>query len=467
MTSEEAENNESKKTIEKFLNMINDQEVYFFDEFEFVEIISRCLQAGDFLHAMKAIELGKSQHPSSIEITLQNVEYLIVTNRLDESLELLNSLNGLESINADIFVMRASILSQLGNTNEAIHNLQEALHLDGHSKDELCINLAFEYQGLGEYEKALEYIKKALNLNPDNQDAIYELAYCYDHLGKLEESLAFYDEFIDNNPYSYSAWYNKGYVYTRLALHEKALESYDYATIIKDDFVSAYINKANTLQHLGRFEEAIDSYNDTFDYENPKSTTLYYIAECYEDLEDLENALAFYKRSIKKDEGFADAYAGVASVLEYMGKYMEALPYINQATILDESNETYFHLLADLKQKTGSYDEALLFYNKSVSINPLYEEGWLEYANTYYEAYETNSAIEVLQEAIKHLPNSSDILYRLTAYLIDTGKIHDASDVLYNALDIDNDGYSKLFEYLPLSKNSPIILDIIQNHKSK
>ncbi|MCI5055939.1 MAG: tetratricopeptide repeat protein [Flavobacteriales bacterium] len=467
MTSEGAENNGANPSIGRFIEMINQDQVYFFDEFEFVEIISHLMTNGDFIMASKAIELGKSQHPSSIEILLQNAEFYIVTSRLEEGLALLNDLEGLETINADILVMKASIQSQLGNSKEAINNLSKALDMGGHAKDELCINLAFEYQGLGNYDKALGYIKEALKLNPNNQDAIYELAYCYDHLEQLEESLVFYEEFIDNNPYSYSAWYNKGYVYTRLALHEKALESYDFATIIKEDFVSAYINKANTLQHLGRYEEAIETYQSTFDHEDPKATTYYYIGECFEDLEEYEDALKYYKKSIAKDEGFADAYAGVASVLEVLGRYKEAIPYVNQATIIDESNETYFHLLADLQKKCGEYDNALLSYNKSVSINPAYEECWLDYADTYFESYQTDSAIEVLNEALKYIENSADILYRLTAYLIDSGKITDASDVLYNALDIDNDGYSKLFEYLPLSKNSPVIMDIIQNHKSK
>ncbi|MNT98487.1 Tetratricopeptide repeat protein [compost metagenome] len=61
------------------------------------------------------------------------------------------------------------------------------------------------YQGEADFEKAIYYLKKTLELNMDNQEALYELAYCYDILDRQEESVEFYKKYIDSEPYSYYA----------------------------------------------------------------------------------------------------------------------------------------------------------------------------------------------------------------------------------------------------------------------
>ena len=83
------------------------------------------------------------------------------------------------------------------------------------SGEEIHMQIALMNQGKGDFEEAIKHLKLCLEIDMDNQDALYELAFCYDVLDQHEESIAFYRQYIDTDPYSYSAWFNLGNAYSK------------------------------------------------------------------------------------------------------------------------------------------------------------------------------------------------------------------------------------------------------------
>src|SRR3989442_160808 len=77
------------------------------------------------------------------------------------------------------------------------------------------LNIAYAYEGWGDYDKAIKYLKFCLDDNPENEIALYELAFCFEFTDRLNDSVEFYKQFIDRSPYSFPAWYNLGNVYNR------------------------------------------------------------------------------------------------------------------------------------------------------------------------------------------------------------------------------------------------------------
>ena len=48
-------------------------------------------------------------------------------------------------------------------------------------------------------KKISEFLKKVLEINPNNEAIIYELSFCYELANKPDKSVAFYKNFIDKN----------------------------------------------------------------------------------------------------------------------------------------------------------------------------------------------------------------------------------------------------------------------------
>jgi tetratricopeptide (TPR) repeat protein len=69
-------------------------------------------------------------------------------------------------------------------------------------KDEVYYHIGLAYQSWERHHNAVAAFKQAIEVNPNNENALYELANSLEITGKLEESLPYYESFIDNDPYS-------------------------------------------------------------------------------------------------------------------------------------------------------------------------------------------------------------------------------------------------------------------------
>ncbi|MDI6850953.1 MAG: tetratricopeptide repeat protein, partial [bacterium] len=87
------------------------------------------------------------------------------------------------------------------------------------------------FQGLGfiysvikkDYNKAIEYYKAALSIDPENVDALYGLAKVYQNLGEKATADSVYKTAISKNPKSVGINYSYGMFLVELARYEEAI----------------------------------------------------------------------------------------------------------------------------------------------------------------------------------------------------------------------------------------------------
>ena len=88
------------------------------------------------------------------------------------------------------WIDRAANCQRLGDFEEAIDCLETAIKLDVEEKDEAFFNLGLVYRAQGEYEKAQNAFRKALEITPDYPEAQSAL----DGLNGISEALSLIDE---------------------------------------------------------------------------------------------------------------------------------------------------------------------------------------------------------------------------------------------------------------------------------
>ena len=101
--------------LSKFELMLKTNSVYFFDSNEFEEIILFYLDNGKLSLAKKALNLGLTQHPSSISLMLIKVEILILEDKLESAEKIIDQLQHIEPSNEDVYIQKATIFSKRGN----------------------------------------------------------------------------------------------------------------------------------------------------------------------------------------------------------------------------------------------------------------------------------------------------------------------------------------------------------------
>ena len=462
--NQQSEEEDYAESLNRFEQMLQKNEHYFFDVEEFEILIDHYLDKTDTKTAKKVIDISLAQHPTSTILKLKNAQFLAAIHQPNKALELINSIELLEPFNAELFVIKANIHSQLRQHHKAIENYNKALKIvtNKSEKANILLPIAFEYENLNLFDKAIELLKNLLLENPENETVIYELAFCYNLNDDAVGSIKFFTEFIDAHPYSYSCWYNLGTAYNSAELYEKAIDAYDYAIAIKEDFASAYFNKANTLALLDEYEKAIKTYEETFLYEEPDATTYYYIGECYEKLGNTKLALTNYFKAVQLDPYNADAWAGLAVINDDENKTQSAIYYINKAIALDKNNSEYWYIKGDILAKMGLVDEAIASYDKVILLDEENEDIWLDKAEVI-KNYETiDHAILVLHEGLKKQPKNYLIYTRLVPYLLQKGKIDEASQYLISMLTYNKTLLSEVIAYYPEIINYSKICDIIE-----
>jgi len=154
-------NDNNSLPLVKFESMLKTNNVLFFDSEEFENIIHHYLNQGKMSLAKKAIRLGLDQHPTSTNLKLFKVEVYVFENKLIEADTLLNQLYLLEPMNEEIYIQKANILSKKDEHQKAIDVLKKALELTDDVID-LYSLIGMEYLFLDQYEDAKTYFIKCL-----------------------------------------------------------------------------------------------------------------------------------------------------------------------------------------------------------------------------------------------------------------------------------------------------------------
>ncbi len=459
------EKKDSNPLAERFETLTKNGGSCFFDADEYEEIIDFYLDQNNLKMAEHATDIATRQYLFSVVFQLRKAQILGATEKSQEALAVLATAEMMEPSNPELFMTRGAIYSQMGLTEQAIENYKKAAICDPEHADEVYLALAFEFENTSRFSDAIFYLKKAIEINPENEAALYELAFCYELGGKHEESAKYYTDYLEKYPYAETAWFNLGVAYNRLKLFEKAIDAYDYAIAVNQKFASAYFNKANSLAHLGRYDEAIEVYKETFGCEEPDANTFYYIGECYEKKEEYEHALANYNKAVKLDPHMADAWMGIGMVLDYQNRITEGIHYVKKALELDQENADFWYIYGDVQNKMGFQEEAATAYRKVAELDPYIIDIWLDHSALLVEMEHVGEALEVLAEGIKHHPTNAELQYRMAGCLMRAGEKQEAMGFLQTALNIDYDKHNELFDFLPQLKHNAAVLEIIESYK--
>jgi tetratricopeptide (TPR) repeat protein len=342
-------------------------------------IIEHYMMQGEIQSAGQCLEYAIELYPNVELFKLRKAQYLSNTGEVNKALKLLDSINYSE-FELDFISTKAVIFSQIRDHRNAIKFYQRAIELaDEDERDDLYIDLATELQAINDLEGAVKVLQQALQNNPNNEVAIYEIAFCYDQIGSFEQAIQSYKDFIDNNPYSFTAWYNLGNSYSKLEDFENAINAYDYCILINEDFTPAKFNLGNAYLSDEKFTEAIECFQDCLEKDGEDSLVICYMGECYENLEQYETALSYYNRSIELTPELPEPWVGKGIVLDLMGQTADGLGFIKHGIDLDPINMGYWHVYAGAAEKMENTNLAEEAYQKARELEPSNNEVFCDY----------------------------------------------------------------------------------------
>ena len=387
-----------KQDLEQFESYLEGVQIGFMDSDRIEAIIDHYLINGNFSKAKSAAELALTHFSYNHLFHLRKAQALSGLGKLHEALEIIDSIENFGMLSFEYFLTKAALFSQLRDSKNAIKNYNLAIDAAaGEDLDDIYLDIAMEYQNLGNFKEAISILKTALMVNSENEGALYEIAFCYDQLGDYSLAIECYTQFIDENPYSFTAWYNLGNAYSKIENYDKALWAYDYSILINSNFGPAHFNLANAFLSQEKFFKAIEHFNECMRIDGDDATAYCYIGECYEQLNELELSKHNYKRSLELAPMLSEAWLGLGIIEDLEGKTNEGIILIQKALEFDPQNAGIMHVLAGAYEKIDNIEQAATFYSQSLEINPNDEECLSDYIELLTES-SPQEAFFVLKE---------------------------------------------------------------------
>ena len=454
-------------SLTKFELMLKTNDVLFFDSTEFENIIHHYLENGKISFAKKAIKLGLQQHPSSVNLQLFKIEILVLEDKFEEADTLLDQLHILEPNNEEIYIQKANVLSKQDFHEKAINALLIALDLSDSTEGESDLYglIGMEYLFLDQFDNAINYFKKCVDIDFTDYSALHNIVYCYDFLDKHQEAIDFLNVYLDTNPYCEVAWHQLGRQYFTLKQYNKASTAFDFAIISDDTFVGAYLEKGKVLEKQKKYKEAIDNYKITLALEDPTSFALLRIGYCYEKLGQDDLAVQFFDRTVEEDPLLDKGWIAITKFHSKKKDYQKALYFINKALNIDSNNVLYWKHYAQINQRLHFLEEAEYGYKRALELGNYEIDTWINRTDILINLGEYEASINNLLQAIEFYPESAEIEYRLGGLYFRLLQINKGRYHLKNGLRLNNDYDFIIEELFPNLINNKIVSNIINQSK--
>ena len=264
---------------------------------------------------------------------------------------------------------------------------------------------------------AINYVNKALSVNPSDPVSHYILGMNYIDSGDWQKAAKELEEAAKNDPNNYMYYYQLGRAQFRLKNFSAARSAFEMAIKYKKDFDPAYYNLGMTLKRLKLNKDALSAFRSAHTVNAQHSKAWLEEARLLNDVyKDKAGAVSCYQKVIELDPVNVSALNECGVVYSVMGQYDKAETCHRKAVSLlkpgDKDPITYYNLaLALYNQNKHSEAEkyAKLSYEQKDLIKAAKEKAVVVYNYALIEDTLGNAdtAIVLYKEVLALDPDNS------------------------------------------------------------
>lgn len=258
------------------------------------------------------------------------------------------------------YIKQAFELKEQKYYKPAIEMLYKALEIEG-DNIEILFQIGELYFLINNYARALQYLDKVLSINPVHVDSLKLTRTIKERQGDLSAVLEISKKLYENNPNSESLK-SLVKILVNLKLFDE-IESFKSSEFFNTD---VKIECANAFYNNGEIEKAKDLLS-LCDETNEQVLLLQ--GKIYFDEQELDKANEIFNQIGKNSQN--------PEVLNFLGlfdlenmKFIDAIKNFSKAINIDKSNSKYFYNLASAYFYNGWLDEAQKAYTKALYLNP-------------------------------------------------------------------------------------------------
>jgi tetratricopeptide (TPR) repeat protein len=457
---------ELRELLQQFDNLKSGRSHSLIEEDAFEKIIDYYDEKDELVKALEAAEYSIEQYPYSSSLLLKKCDLLIATKKYREALYFLEQAELLDSSDINLFILKTDAYLALDQQGKAASVLEAALnYFEGDEKIELLFELADVYDDYENFDKVFDCLKIILQLDPNNEEALYKICFWTDFTGRNEEGIRLHQEIIEDFPFSELAWFNLAAAYQGIKLYEKAIDAYQYAVAIDEKFDYAWRNMGDAYLRIRKYKEAIEVLQKVLELARPEDVIYEAIGHCFDKLQNYAQARFNYRKAAHLNQEDTQLYYKIACTYMNEGVWESAIKNLQIAMRTHRMQPEYNLAMGQCYMEQGKIEEAVQYFGNVVRSRPKNSNGWLELLKCLYHAKCFEEGLEYVEHAIILTNIKPIFIFYKSAFLLALGKTKEAILQLESGMAKNPKLIKKLIELNPSLLQSQLVVDVIARFK--
>ena len=148
-----------------------------------------------------------------------------------------------------------------------------------------------------DFHQVLKLSDKALAIDRNNAEAMFNKANALDKLGKHQDAITWYDKMLAINGSDTRAMFNKANALDKLGKHQDAITWYDKMLAINGSDTWLMFNRGLASDKLGKHQEAITWYNKVLAINKNDTDMIHMIGNALDGLGKYQEAITWFDKS--------------------------------------------------------------------------------------------------------------------------------------------------------------------------
>ncbi len=281
----------------------------------------------------------------------------------------------------------------------------------------------------------------ALKVTEKNYTAHSCLAYVLNEQGKVDQAIAHNRRAIEFNPSNLDAQFNLGGIFLQKSNFTEALKHYYNVLQISPNYTKAHRNIAKILMKQDKPAQAIPHYENILKVQ-PGDYDAQNGGIALARVGKFDEAIEHFNRAIQIDPGTANAYNNLGFTFIQQGKFDKAEPQLIKALQLDPNNAKIHYQFARILTKKNNFEKAVTHLKEALRLDPNYIEpvnnlAWFLATHKQAEFYDPNEAIRIASRACEHTNYQDPVIMDTLALAYGAaGKYDKAIDLAEKALNL-------------------------------
>lgn len=258
----------------------------------------------------------------------------------------------------------------------------------------------------GEWDKAIEYFRQVISLEPEAADVYYQIAEIYRQQGKYTEALKEVNQAIKINPFFAPGYLTRARI--NLAKNPKSDIEDDLikATSLDPAYGEAYIDLGAYYLTKKDTVAALDALNMA-ELTLPDSPLIpLHRAEVYLEMDQPELAYESAEKAYSLDVVNLDIYRALGFALQDLGRYSDSQYYLEIFTIYDPTDAEALYRLGMAYYLNKDYTGAVDLFSKALEIDPLLNDAYFRRGMIHLELSDGNKALADFSRYLEFKPES-------------------------------------------------------------